>query len=66
MLRAGPSEILGVNEGLFSRNPLISEKIAACEESKSDEILIDVEFAEKILGSASESFFAAHEPGSRR
>ena len=52
MLRAGPSEILGVNakDFFFSRNPLISEKIAACEESKSDEILIDVEFAEKNSG----------------
>ena len=49
MLRVGSREILGVNakDFFFERNPLIAEKIALCEESKSDEILVDVDFADQ-------------------
>ncbi len=52
MLRVRSNEILGANaKDFFSkRNPLIAEKIELCEESKSDELLVDVEFSDEKSG----------------
>ncbi len=49
MLRVDSKQILGTNAKEFfsKRNALIAEKIEQCAESKSDEILVDVEFSDE-------------------
>ena len=69
MLRVDSKQILGINaKEFFSKEiALIAEKIEQCAESKSDEILVDVEFSDENTEESSSGkleFLAAYEPRS--